>query len=187
MTQAPNDLELLKRIAASDGTALQALFARYNVRIFRFITRLVANEAIAEELTNEVFVDVWNNAGKFEARSTPSTWLFAIARNRAISTLRRRKDEPLDDTMAAAIPDTEDTPEVVMQKDDKRSIIRRCLTQLSTEHREVIDLVYYHEKSVREVSDIVQVPEATVKTRMFYARKALSGLLLEAGVERGWP
>jgi len=187
MTQALTDLELLKRIAASDAVALQALFARHNVRIFRFIMRLVANEAIAEELTNEVFVDVWKNAGKFEARSEPTTWLFAIARNRAISTLRRRRDEPLDDAMAEAIPDTEDTPEVVMQKHDKRSIIRNCLTQLSTEHREVVDLVYYHEKSVREVSEITQVPESTVKTRMFYARKALSTLLLDAGIERGWP
>lgn len=187
MTQAPSDLDLLKRIAASDAAALQALFGRHNVRIFRFITRLVKNESVAEELTNEVFIDVWRNAGKFESRSAATTWLFAIARNKAISSLRKRKDEELDDAMAEEIPDTDDTPEVAAQKQDKRSILRDCLAQLSEEHREVIDLVYYHEKSVREVSEITDTPEATVKTRMFYARKALSALLLEAGIERGWP
>ena len=58
---------------------------------------------------------------------------------------------------------------------------------LSPDHREIIDLVYYHEKSVEEVAEIVGIPEATVKTRMFYARKKLAEALKEAGVERGWP
>jgi RNA polymerase sigma-70 factor (ECF subfamily) len=66
-------------------------------------------------------------------------------------------------------------------------MMRQCLTKLSAEHREVIDLVYYHEKSVEEVAGIVGIPEATVKTRMFYARKKLSELLKEQGIDRGWP
>ena len=69
----------------------------------------------------------------------------------------------------------------------KGAVLREFLTKLSVEHREVIDLVYYHEKSVEEVAEIVGIPEATVKTRMFYARKKLSELLKERGVERGWP
>jgi RNA polymerase sigma-70 factor, ECF subfamily len=65
--------------------------------------------------------------------------------------------------------------------------LRKCLTGLSAEHGEIIDLVYYHEKSVEEVAEIVGIPENTVKTRLFYARKKLAGLLKAAGVERGWP
>ena len=65
--------------------------------------------------------------------------------------------------------------------------MRECLGKLSAEHREIIDLVYYHEKSVEEVAAIVDIPEATVKTRMFYARKKLSELLKEQGIDRGWP
>jgi len=61
------------------------------------------------------------------------------------------------------------------------------LTALSPEHREIIDLVYYHEKSVEEAAEIVGIPENTVKTRLFYARKKLAELLKAAGVERGWP
>ena len=66
-------------------------------------------------------------------------------------------------------------------------MLRQCLAALSAEHREIIDLVYYHEKSVEEVAGIVGIPEATVKTRMFYARKKLSELLKERGIDRGWP
>ncbi len=74
-----------------------------------------------------------------------------------------------------------------MQKHDTANILRQCLEALSTEHREVIDLVYYHEKSVEEAARIVGSPEATVKTRMFSARKRLSELLKAKGVDRGWP
>jgi RNA polymerase sigma-70 factor (ECF subfamily) len=76
---------------------------------------------------------------------------------------------------------------VAVQKKDKSEALRKCLSALSAEHREVIDLVYYHEKSVEEVAEIVGIPENTVKTRMFYARKKLGELLKAAGIERGWP
>jgi RNA polymerase sigma-70 factor (ECF subfamily) len=76
---------------------------------------------------------------------------------------------------------------VAVTKKDTGAALRKCLSALSTEHREIIDLVYYHEKSVEEVAKIVDIPENTVKTRLFYARKKLAGLLKSAGVERGWP
>jgi RNA polymerase sigma-70 factor, ECF subfamily len=80
-----------------------------------------------------------------------------------------------------------DDPEVAVQKKDTSGALRKCLTALSPEHREIVDLVYYHEKSVEEVAEIVGIPENTVKTRLFYARKKLADLLKAAGVERGWP
>jgi RNA polymerase sigma-70 factor (ECF subfamily) len=74
-----------------------------------------------------------------------------------------------------------------LEKKQKADVIRKCLSRLSAEHREIVDLVYYHEKSVEEVAEIVGIPEATVKTRMFYARKKLAELLKAQGIERGWP
>jgi len=84
--------------------------------------------------------------------------------------------------MAAAIEDTADNPETMVGKKDRNIIVQKCLGQLSPAHREVIDLVYYHEKSVDEVAKIVGVPPATVKTRMFYARSKMADLLRDAGV-----
>jgi RNA polymerase sigma-70 factor (ECF subfamily) len=151
------------------------------------VLRLVGNQAVAEDLISEVFLDVWRQADRFEGRSAVSTWLLAIARFKALSLMRRKPDEELDEETAGAIEDRSDDPEVSVQKKDKSAALRKCLAVLSPEHREVIDLVYYHEKTVQEVAEIVGIPEATVKTRMFYARKRLSELLKTAGIDRGWP
>jgi len=187
MTSPDNDKALITRIAKGDQLAVRSLFARYQLRIFRFILRLVRSEAIAEELTNEVFLDVWRNAARFEGRSAASTWLLAIARNKAISFLRKRREEAMDDKMAERLHDSGDSPEVSAQKKNKGEIMRECLKSLSPEHGEIIDLVYYHEKTISEVGEIVGIPVNTVKTRMFYARKKLSVIMREAGIDRGWP
>jgi len=185
--QTSSDEVLIARIAKGDQVAMQALFARHQVRLYRFVLRLVRSQATAEDLISEVFLDVWRQAGTFEGRSAVSTWMLSIARFKALSALRRRVEEDLDDETAARIEDQSDDPELTLAKKDKSAVLRQCLTGLSREHREVIDLVYYHEKSVEEVAEIVGIPAATVKTRMFYARKKLSEMMRERGIDRGWP
>ncbi len=187
MSPMGDDHHLMKRLADGEEGALRALMSRHQLRIFRFIVRRVKNEAMAEELTNEVFIDAWRNAGRYEGRSQPSTWLLSIAHNRAISALRRRREEVWDEEKAGEIADEGDNPEVSTQKGDKAAVMRRCLDSLSAEHKEIIDLVYYQEMSIAEVSEVVGIPEATVKTRMFYARKKLSEVLKANGIDRGWP
>lgn len=187
VSQAASDESLIARIAAGDRHAMQVLYGRHHVKVFRFGLRLVRNEQTAEDLISEVFLDVWRQAGKFEGRSAVSTWLLAITRFKALSVLRRRQDAELDEEAANSIEDTSDDPEVAMQKKDTSEALRECLISLSPEHREIVDLVYYHEKSVEEVAEIVGIPENTVKTRLFYARKRMADLLKAAGVERGWP
>ncbi len=185
--QATSDEVLIQRIAQGDRLAMQVLYARHHVKVYRFVLRLVRSESTAEDLISEVFLDVWRQAGRFEGRSAVSTWLLAIGRFKALSALRRKPDAELNEEMAETIPDAADDPETAMQKKDTSEILRTCLGALSSEHREVIDLVYYHEKSVEEVAEIVGIPENTVKTRMFYARKKLGEELKARGIERGWP
>lgn len=145
------------------------------------------NEAVAEEITNDVFAEVWRTAGSFEGRASVSTWLLSIAHNKAVSSLRKKREESWDEDAAGTLADDGDDPETALQKTDKSAVMRRCLAGLSAEHREIIDLVYYHEQSVSEASAVLGIPEATVKTRMFYARKKLAELLQAAGVDQGWP
>ena len=187
MDPAINDTDLLRRIATGEQSAVRTLYARHHLRIFRFIMRRTGNEASSEELTNEVFLEVWRHAGKFEGRSAASTWMLSIAHNKAVSFLRKRSEAQLDEGVAEAIADDADTPEVASSKRGKSEQIRACLEKLSPDHREIIDLVYYHEKSISEVAEIVGIPEGTVKTRMFNARKNLGLALQAAGVDRGWP
>jgi RNA polymerase sigma-70 factor (ECF subfamily) len=182
-----SDEILIGRIAQGDRLAMQVLFARHQVRVYRFVLRLVGNPAMAEDLVSEVFLDVWRQAHRFEGRSAVSTWLLAIARFKALSSMRRKPDEELSEEAAETVEDSSDDPEVAVLKKDKGAVLRKCLQALSPEHREVIDLVYYHGKSVEEVAEIIGIPEATVKTRMFYARRKLAELLKAAGIDRGWP
>jgi RNA polymerase sigma-70 factor (ECF subfamily) len=179
-----SDEVLVGLIAKGDKDAMRLLYVRHNVRAFRFILRIVGNEATAEDLLNEVFVEVWRGAGRFEARSKVSTWILGIARFKSLSALRQRSYAELDDETAASIEDQADDPETVVQKSDRSAILQACLKQLSSAHRQVIDLVYYHEQSLEEVARIVGVPENTVKTRVYYARKRMAELMAARGVER---
>jgi RNA polymerase sigma-70 factor, ECF subfamily len=181
------DRALLARIAGADKTALKTLFLRRQTQVFRLVQRIVRNEAVAEELTNEVFLDVWLHAKSYEGRSSVTTWLLTLAHNRAISALRKRREEFLDDDVAAAVPDGADDSEVIAQKADKSRLLRQCIDALAPDERELVDLVYYHERSIAEVSTILGIPEGTVKTRLFNARKRLSEMLQRMGVDRGWP
>jgi RNA polymerase sigma-70 factor (ECF subfamily) len=178
--ETSSDEMLIRRIAEGDQLAMRALFGRHRVPLYRWLLRLVGDESSAEDLLSDVFLDVWRQAAAFEARSSVSTWLLAIARYKALSSRRRRTDAELDEKIASRVADPADDPEVVLQKKNRAELLRHSLARLSPEHGEVIDLVYFHGKSVKEVAEIVGTAEATVKTRMFYARKKLAEFVAAA-------
>jgi RNA polymerase sigma-70 factor, ECF subfamily len=178
--ETSSDEMLIVRIAGGDRLAMQTLFARHRTAVYRCLVRLVGNEATAEDLLSDVFLDVWRQADRFQARSSVSTWLMAIARFKALSARRVRKDAELDETIEATVADSADDPEVMLEKKSRDALVRKAVTTLSPEHREIIDLVYYHEKSVDECAQILGVPSGTVKTRMFYARRKLAEMVKAA-------
>lgn len=182
-----SDGELVVRVGRGDRAALRLLFMRHHARIYRYVMRQTGSETMADDIANEVFLEVWRQARRFEGRSQVSTWLIGIARFKALSALRKRGEEALQEGQAEALADSADTPEVTAMKEDKGAALRRFVDGLSTEHREVVDLAYYHGRSVTEIGTILAVPVATVKTRMFYARKKLGEALQAAGYDRGWP
>ena len=182
-----SDRELVERVAKGDRAAVRLLFMRHHARVYRFAARQTGSDMMADDIANEVFLELWRQAPAFEGRSEVSTWLLGIARFKALSSLRKKKEEWIGDDDAAAIPDTSVTPEIAVMKDDKATALKRMVNALPEEHRTVIDLAYYHAKSVAEIAGILSIPVATVKTRMFYARKKLGEALKAAGFERGWP
>jgi RNA polymerase sigma-70 factor (ECF subfamily) len=172
-----SDEILVERIAAGDKLAMQVLFARHRTNVYRWLYRFLGNETLAEDLLSDVFFDVWQQAGRFEGRSAVTTWLLSIARFKALSARRRRADAPLDETIETTVADSADDPEMVLQKKSRSELVRQALTTLSPDHREIIDLVYYHERSIEDCALILGIPAGTVKTRMFYARKKLAELV----------
>jgi RNA polymerase sigma-70 factor, ECF subfamily len=158
--QETSDEALISAVADGDRRAMQLLYTRHNVRVYRFVLRLTNDATMAEDLVSEVFFDVWRQAGSFKAQSQVSTWLLAIARHKTLSALRRRPDVQLEECVAAAIEDPADDPETTVHNKDRSAVVQACLSRLSALHREVIDLVYYHEKSVDEVARIVGTRQA---------------------------
>jgi RNA polymerase sigma-70 factor, ECF subfamily len=178
-----SDEALVARIAQGDRQAMQVLFVRHNVRVFRFVLGKVKDRTVAEDVVADIFLEVWRNAHRFEARATVSTWLLAIARHKAFSALRSRRSHD-DIDQGLAVEDTSDSPYVTAEIRDRNQVLRSCLAKLSPSHREILDLVYYQEKPIEAVASIVGIPLNTVKTRMFYARKQLAVLLQQAGIDQ---
>ena len=175
-----SDEALIRAIARSDRHAMAVLYRRHHVRVYRFALRVTGDASLAEDIVSEVFFEVWRHADGFKSRAQVSTWLLAIARNKGAAAVKRRSGQQLD-VETLEIEDPADDPDVLINKSDRSEAIPRCLTQLSPVQREVIDLVYYHEKSVGDVAKIVGVPASTVKTRMFYARRRMQEILRPPG------
>jgi RNA polymerase sigma-70 factor (ECF subfamily) len=176
---ATNDEAIIAAIAAGDGSAMRILYNRHHVQVFRFVTRLVGDAIAAEDIVSEAFIDVWRHAGRFEGRSTVATSIMSIARFKVLSVRRRRQDVELDERVAETVANQACTPEEAILAVDRSAQLRDSLMKLTIEHREILDLIYYHDKTVEEVAEIIQIPKNTVKTRMFYARKRLAQLLAQ--------
>lgn len=180
--QATTDEMLLMRIAHGDRAAMHTLYLRHNVRVYRFVLRSLRDASAAEDIVSQVFLDVWRTADQFEGRSRVSTWLLSIARFKTLTAMRQRRHEDIDQENVLQIADGADTPETSLHRSNVSAILRACIAKLSPAHREIIHLVYYHEKTVEEAGEIIGIPPSTVKTRMFYARKQLATLLKGAGL-----
>jgi RNA polymerase sigma-70 factor (ECF subfamily) len=185
VAQLPDQV-LIDSIIDGDKDALRQFYLRHYDYVLRIVTRHTRNAAVAEEVANEVFLEVWRTAKSFEAKSQVTTWLMAVARNKALSAMRRRTEAPLDEGYAATIEDPADDAAVSFEKRKRSEILRKCLMQLPRSQREVIDLVYYQEKSVGEAARSIGIPAATVRTRMFYARSRIAEMLSNIGVDRAW-
>lgn len=178
-----SDDDLIKRIAGHDASAMHLLYVRHRAKAFNYIHRIVREIEDVEDLVSQTFLEVWHAAGTFERRSSVSTWLLAIARFKAFHHFRRRKRDRIDDVEMPERIDDAESAETMIDRMKLNEVLRSCIGKLDPARRKVVDLVYYQERSVIEASEILGIPCATVKTRMFYARKDLAILLAGAGID----
>jgi RNA polymerase sigma-70 factor, ECF subfamily len=176
------DAALMRRIAAADRSAMHTLFLRHHLAVYRFVLQCLQEKALAEDVTSDVFLDVWHGASGFQGRSTVLTWILAIARQKTAAAARTKGRAPRGG-IGAAVAESFDDPAAPLQAEDRNTVLRRCMTRLSVEHREVIDLVYYQEQSMESIAVILGVPRSTAKTRVFSARKRLADELQKSGVD----
>jgi RNA polymerase sigma-70 factor (ECF subfamily) len=134
--RANHDALLLQRVAAGDRTAMHVLFSNHHVHVYRYVLRRLRNAALAEDVTSEVFLDVWRCAGRFEGRSTVATWILAIARHKAFSARQRFAQVEFDENMIEAVEDEHYDPDANLKADDRSRVLRQCLATLTADHRQ---------------------------------------------------
>jgi len=180
-TSPERETQWIRDIAKGDRGAFESFYQTYQSRLFHYLYVMVRAVELAEELTNDVMLEVWKGAGRFRGQSKPSTWLFGIAHHKALNELRRRRP-PLESLQTLhKTPDPALGPEALTVRDSVRAGIWRALSALSPEHREVVELTFYHQATYQEIAAIVSCPANTVKTRAFYAKRHLRKLLAEEG------
>ncbi|HET6620391.1 MAG TPA: sigma-70 family RNA polymerase sigma factor [Dongiaceae bacterium] len=180
---AASDGQLLARIARGDQDAVTALYRRLERPLFAFLVKTLQDREAAADVLNETMLDVWRQAGRFEGKSSVATWIYSIAHHKAISWLRKRRELELDEEAIAGIPDDAPAADSKLAAADLSELIGRLMQKLSVDHRVVLQLAYFQEFSVGQISEILDCPENTVKTRLFYARQRLRALLESEGIQ----
>ncbi len=178
----PDEIAWVRQIAQGDAGAFEKLFRCYAPRIFRFALGYLNDPSHAEEVVQETMIAVWKGAKNYREQSQVSSWILGIARNKALDRVRGRQREPeslrekLDRRASARA-----TPEQITQRQTQIERVRAALERLSPEHREVMMLAFYHDLSYAKIAQILNCPEGTVKSRVYYAKEQLKKLLSEGG------
>jgi RNA polymerase sigma-70 factor (ECF subfamily) len=178
-TTNQQEVELLARIADQDRSAFEALYRNYYRRLWRFLEPLTRRPNLIDEILDDTMLVVWTKAATFNGASRVSTWIFAIAYNKALKALKR-EGRWHQGVMPPDFVEFADTPESELIERQSRLAVKRLVGQLSAEQRALVELTYYHGCGYKEIAEITGSPVNTVKTRMFHARRRLKAGLAVA-------
>ncbi len=176
----PQVLRLLGRIEQQDEGAFRELYCAFSRKLYAYVLRQLSDPAQAEEIVADTLYEVWKAPAKFRGESQFSTWLIGIARNKVLMHWRGRKpDVDHDDVADLADSLASDAPGAfeLMAQSQRSDGVRHCIDKLGTDHRECVHLVFYAGMALADVARIQQIPEGTVKTRLFHARQKLKQCL----------
>jgi len=173
-----NDKELLQGIVDQNEKAMEQFYHRFSSLVYRFALRTLKVPIDASEVVNEVMMEVWRKAATFQHQSSVKTWLLSITHHKAVDLVR--KNVRHDHEEEALLDDIADPHCPLMELEQSVSnekYVKKCLSQLSDAHRQVVELTFYEELSYPEMSELLSIPAGTIKTRMMHAKKQLLSCL----------
>jgi RNA polymerase sigma-70 factor, ECF subfamily len=171
------DADLLHRVGAGDRAALKALYERHSDAVYKFLRYRLRDPFEAADVMQDVFLEIWRAAGRFQGRSAARTWIFGIARHKAVDWMRRGFREVTAPEPDTEIADEAPDPEAIVVAASDAARLRDCIGKLSNTHRSAIHLAFYEELPYGEIAEIEGVPVGTVKTRILHAKRLLQHCL----------
>ncbi|MCP4268803.1 MAG: sigma-70 family RNA polymerase sigma factor [Candidatus Brocadiaceae bacterium] len=171
--------QLLRASAEGDRQAFHELYNLTHKKVYAYLMRLLQADDLADDILVETYTQVWVGAAKFRGDSQPSTWIIGIARNLAMNSLKRRKYyDNIDDHEQASSQDE------TVEQNEVKEIMHTAIQQLPENHREILGLILLPEFSYIQVSQLLNIPINTVKSRLFNAKNALKKQLDLMGINR---
>lgn len=187
---ALSDEQLVALTVKGDVSAFNEIVARWEGRLYNFVYRYIGDAEEAKDITQESFVRAYSHLEGFRGQSKFSSWLYQIALNLCRSKLRRKQSRPMvsiddreEDNPLFSLPDTRATPAEHTLERERAVAVREALAQLPEAQRTVIILKEYNGLKFREIAEILDTPESTVKSRLYHGLENLAQALghLQAG------
>lgn len=187
-----SDESLLRLMAQQDPAALEEFYNRYAQIAYNLIARIVRDRAVADEVLQETFWQVWQKVADFSGRGAPAAWLYRIARNKSLDHLRRQKARPQPPETASQEDEdllwerlTEDgiEPEQTTERRWEQQDVRQALAEIPPEQRLCLELAYFEGMSQRQIATYANIPLGTVKTRLRIGLQKLQRILQSAGYQ----
>jgi RNA polymerase sigma-70 factor, ECF subfamily len=185
--KAQDDIRIIQEVARAETTALEALYDRYGKLVFSLAVHILGDNALAEEVTQDVFIQVWNKAETFDvSQGKVSTWISSVARHRAIDVLRHREHRPEGHSVDWEDPLVEQSSselrvEVQVDLLQQRAVILKILSGLPIEQRKVLGMAYFRGMTQQEIATFLNEPLGTIKTRLRLGMQKVKNLLDESG------
>jgi len=177
-----SDHELLELIAHGNEPALEKFYHKYESRVYHFALSRLHDPHAAAGILNEVMMEVWRSASRFEGKSRVGTWLLGITHHKIIDYFRKHHRHQAEELQDEPDEQSNSIDECIIATQQSKWI-RHCMDRLSDDHRQVAHLAFFEELPYNEIAAILDCPQGTVKTRMFHAKRNLVRCLAAHGVE----
>lgn len=181
---ACDDIGLLHRVGQGDEDAMAAFYREHGRVVFAQVLLIAGDRVLAEEIVQDTMLAIWRGAGSFRGESSVRSWVIAIARRQTRDRLRGGRLRVVDDTFLADQPGSGPGPEVMALDRAELAEVRGAIRELAPAHREVLGLAFGSGLSLPEVAGVLEIPVATVKSRLTAARTALNRILERKGQNR---
>lgn len=176
MKQSTEDLDIVRRMQAGDDDAVRDMYERHGQRLYAYALRLTNDPATAEDVTQSTLVTAWRTAHTFRGEGRLLAWLLGIVHHTALKALRNNPHY-LEDVGAESISENQPSPEEQAQIKDEKHWVRKGIQSLSSDHRAVLELIFYQGLTLNEAAQVLNIPVGTVKSRLSYARNHLRSVL----------